>query len=96
MKWKKAAMVILAAALVCQPMSVFADAAPDWNDRCKSDCRAAQGGAWEAWCDKWETIKNDWTQVSMSPGADETQMNFAWYSKDGENTGFVLWNRKRS
>ena len=29
MKWKKAAMVILAAALVCQPMSVFADAAPD-------------------------------------------------------------------
>lgn len=88
MKWKKAAMVILAAALVCQPMSVFADAAPDGMTDA-SQTAAAQGGAWEAWCDKWETIKNDWTQVSMSPGADETQMNFAWYSKDGENTGFV-------
>ena len=88
MKWKKAAMVILAATLVCQPMSVFADAAPDGMTDA-SQTAAAQGGAWEAWCDKWETIKNDWTQVSMSPGADETQMNFAWYSKDGENTGFV-------
>ena len=68
-------MVILAATLVCQPMSVFADAAPDGMTDA-SQTAAAQGGAWEAWCDKWETIKNDWTQVSMSPGADEMQMNF--------------------
>ena len=27
--------------------------------------------------------------MSLTPGADETQMNFAWYSKDGEQTGFV-------
>ena len=88
MKWKKAAMLILAAALVCQPMSVFADAAPDGMTDA-SQTEAAQNGAWEAWSEKWETIKNDWTQVSMSPGADETQMNFAWYSKDGVQTGFV-------
>lgn len=88
MKWKKAAMLILAAALVCQPMSVFADAAPDGMTDA-SQTEAAQNGAWEAWSEKWETIKNDWTQVSMSPGADETQMNFAWYSKDGGQTGFV-------
>ena len=25
----------------------------------------------------------------MSPGSDETQMNFAWYSKEGEPAGFV-------
>lgn len=88
MKWKKAAMLILTAALVCQPMSVFADAAPDGKTDA-SQTEAAQNGAWEAWSEKWETIKNDWTQVSMSPGADETQMNFAWYSKDGGQTGFV-------
>lgn len=88
MKWKKAAMLILTAALVCQPMSVFADAAPDGMTDA-SQTEAAQNGAWEAWSEEWETIKGDWTQVSMSPGSDETQMNFAWYSKDGEQTGFV-------
>ena len=88
MKWKKAAMLILTAALVCQPMSVFADAAPDGMTDA-SQTEAAQNGAWEAWSEEWETIKEDWTRVSMSPGSDETQMNFAWYSKDGEQTGFV-------
>ena len=88
MKWKKAAMLVLTAALVCQPMSVFADAAPDGMTDA-SQTAAAQVGAWEAWSQKWETLKDDWTQVSMSPGADETQMNFAWYSKDGEETGLV-------
>ena len=88
MKWKKAVMLILTAALVCQPMSVFADAAPDGMTDA-SQTEAAQNGAWEAWSEEWETIKEDWTQVSMSPGSDETQMNFAWYSKDGEQTGFV-------
>lgn len=88
MKWKKATMLILAAALVCQPISVFADAAPDGKTDA-SQTEAAQNGAWEAWSEKWETIKNDWTQVSMSPGSDETQMNFAWYSKEGEATGFL-------
>ena len=81
-------MLILAAALVCQPVSVFADAAPDGMTDA-SQTEAAQNGAWEAWSEEWETIKDDWTQVSMSPGSDETQMNFAWYSKDGEQTGFV-------
>lgn len=88
MKWKKAAMLVLTVALVCQPMSVFADAAPDGMTDA-SQTAAAQGGAWEAWSQEWETLKDDWTQVSMSPGADETQMNFAWYSKDGEETGLV-------
>lgn len=88
MNWKKAAMLILAAALVCQPVSVFADAAPDGMTDA-SQTEAAQNGVWEAWSEEWETIKNDWTQVSMSPGADETQRNFAWYSKDGGQTGFV-------
>ena len=50
---------------------------------------AAQNGAWDAWCEEWETIKTDWTQVAMSPGSDETEMNFAWYTKEGEEASFV-------
>lgn len=88
MKRKKAAVLILAAALLCQPVSALADAAPDGMTDA-SQTEAAQDGAWEAWCEEWETIKNDWTQVSMSPGADETQMNFAWYSKNGEAAEFI-------
>ena len=60
-----------------------------WNETDASQTAAAQGGAWEAWSEEWETIKNDWTQVSMSPGADETKMNFAWYSRTGEAADFI-------
>lgn len=45
---------------------------------------AAVGGSaeWNAWTEEWETVATDYTQVSMTPGADETELNFAWYSKD--------------
>ena len=88
MKRKKVIMLLLTAALVCQPVNVFAGAAPDGKTDA-SQTAAAQNGAWEAWTEEWETIKNDWTKVSMSPGSDETKMNFAWYSKEGEETGLV-------
>lgn len=37
--------------------------------------------AWNNWKTAWEQMKSDWTQVSLTPGTDETVMNFAWYSK---------------
>ena len=88
MKRKKVVMLIMAAALVCQPITALADAAPDGKTDA-SQTAAAQNGAWEEWTQEWETVKDDWTQVSMSPGADETKMNFAWYSPEGEETGFI-------
>lgn len=36
---------------------------------------------WEGWKKTWETEKNDWTDVSITPGSNETELNFAWYSK---------------
>ena len=36
---------------------------------------------WKNWCEEWDKIKNSPTQMSLSPGEDETQLNFAWYSK---------------
>ena len=36
---------------------------------------------WQAWVSEWESVATDYTKVSLTPGADETQLNFAWYSK---------------
>lgn len=58
----------------------LAAAAPDGHTDA-ADTAAGANGVYEQWQEQWETIKNDWTQVSLSPGADDTQMNFAWYSK---------------
>ena len=37
---------------------------------------------------EWKKIQDDWTFVALSPGSDETQMNFAWYSKKGDPVCF--------
>lgn len=49
------------------------------------------GTDWDAWVAQWESVATDYTKVSLTPGADETQLNFAWYSKtaDGAATPVV-------
>ena len=78
-------IALLAAALMAVPaMRTYAGAAPDGKT-------VASGEAYEAWKSSvWETMKHDWTCVSMTPGTDESQMNFAWYSKEGENVSFLF------
>lgn len=34
----------------------------------------------QAALDNWSTIQKDFTQVALAPGADPSQLNFAWYS----------------
>ena len=65
----------------------MAGAAPDGKTLAETTAAAANG-AYDAWKGQWASISQDWTQVSLTPGADESQMNFAWYSKDGEAAGF--------
>lgn len=36
---------------------------------------------WQAY---WNDVKDDWTQISLLPGSDESKLNFAWYTP--ENT----------
>ena len=60
---------------------------------------ATVGGSaqWQAWTKKWESVATDYTQVSLTPGADETELNFAWYSKDeGKATPVVHFGTDRS
>lgn len=46
-----------------------------------NDSSVTGGDRWQEWVDNWETIASDFTKVSLTPGADETELNFAWYSK---------------
>ena len=78
---KRWAALMLAVTLVCtQGNMVMAKVAPDGKT-------TASGTEFDEWkTTVWDNIKNDWTFVSLTPGADETEMNFAWYSKNGEAT----------
>ena len=68
--------------------------AADYNDSSLTGGSAA----WQAWVDGWDALAADFTQVSLTPGADETQLNFAWYSKDadGAATPVVHFGTDRS
>ncbi len=43
---------------------------------------------WESWVQKWDgQVSTDYEKIALTPGADESKMNFAWYSKtDGAAT----------
>lgn len=82
--WRKSFMAgILSVSLTAGAVTpVFAGAAPDGKTNASS--LAGEMGIdqnWETWKTEWEAVKNDWTQVSLTPGSDCSQLNFAWYSK---------------
>ena len=76
---KKIMSAIIVAMMVVTTNSYNVFAADDdkWTE-------ATKGEAWDEWCERWEIIKTDWTQLSLTPGADATQLNFAWYSEKEE------------
>ena len=92
MKMKNRVLAVLLGMSLAAGMmgtTALADAAPD-GKTVASETAAAQDGAWEAWQEQWEAEKADWTIPSLTPGADETQMNFAWYSVQGEAPQFKV------
>lgn len=44
----------------------------------------ANSEEWTAWKEKWNSIKSNYEQIALTPGADSTKLNFAWYSKTQE------------
>ena len=70
----------LAATMIITPAtSIFARAAKDGN----SSAESSYGESFTSWrTNEWENkLSKDWTTVSMTPGVNESTMNFAWYSK---------------
>ena len=81
--WRKQ-MMISALALTLSAANVapvFASAAPDGKTNA-ADIAQTMGttAQWNRWEKEWETLKNDWTQISLSPGSNATELNFAWYT----------------
>ena len=81
MKRRNQIIALLLAGVLCfgAAGNVFAAAAPDGKTDA-ADTPAAADGAYEKWQEEWDSVKNDWTQMSLSMGEDETKMNFGWYS----------------
>ena len=76
---------IAGALLIANVANVVAGAAPDGKTKAENLAAVInQSSEWEAWKAEWENIKNDWTQISLTPGSDESELNFAWYSVKSE------------
>lgn len=55
------------------PAKVVA-ATEHWNDA------SASATKWNQWKNNWAAYSSNYEHVSLTPGADETQLNYAWYS----------------
>lgn len=55
------------------PAKVVA-ATEHWNDA------SASATKWEQWKNNWAAYSSNYEHVSLTPGSDETQLNYAWYS----------------
>lgn len=79
--WKKAAAAMTAMILATSVTVLQAAAPPDGHTNAQ-DTVEAYGGAYSNWMTKWNsTISKDREQISLSPGSDNSSLNFAWYTK---------------
>ena len=80
--WKKAAAAAMTATILATSATVLQAAAPPDGHTNAQDTVEAYGGAYSSWMTKWNsTISKDREQISLSPGSDNSSVNFAWYTK---------------
>ena len=80
--WKKAAAAAMTATILATSATVLQAAAPPDGYTNAQDTVEAYGGAYRNWMTKWNsTISKDREQISLSPGSDNSSVNFAWYTK---------------
>ncbi|MDO4270427.1 MAG: metallophosphoesterase [Eubacteriales bacterium] len=75
---KRALAGVLTSALLLGTLPTAFAATVHYND---SSVTGASSG-WQSWSDGWAALAADYTKVSLTPGRNETELNFAWYSKD--------------
>ena len=88
---KKKLILLMTAGILTMSMIVTpsihatAGAAADGQTNAKETVQAGNG-AYDSWETEWNrSVKNDWTQISLTPGSDATELNFAWYSLASSN-----------
>lgn len=72
---------LVLSSILLTPVVCNAQKAPDGKT-------TASGSQYETWKNNFINNHENWEKVSMSPGKNESEMNFAWYSKNGETTWF--------
>lgn len=86
MRKQKVVSCLMAGVLVLGGQQVWA-ATARYND---SSVTGA-GEAWNAWTAEWEKVANDYTHVSLTPGAADSQLNFAWYNEGAQGSPVVYF-----
>ena len=97
--WKKAAAAAMTATILATSATVLQAAAPPDGHTNAQDTVEAYGGAYSNWMTKWNsTISKDREQISLSPGSDNSSLNFAWYIKkaSGIQIRISAWRMHRS
>ena len=59
-----------------------------WNDA------SAESQEWEKWKTNWDAYSSNYENVSLTPGINETELNFAWYSKTVETPAVRIAKNK--
>ena len=90
---KVIAIVLSSSLLATTSITVFAASNDGWTEA--NQTQAAQNGNWTQWCTTWDTIKNNYTQLSLTPGKNASELNFAWYSKDSEPTPKLKFGKNK-
>lgn len=72
------AVVILCLSIWLSAVVGFAAGNDDWTEAKKTI--SATDGAWEDWCKQWELWKDSPLQMALTPGMNESEINFSWYS----------------
>ncbi|WP_010235953.1 purple acid phosphatase family protein [Clostridium arbusti] len=91
----KRIVVLLLTTTILFTTSITAIAASNdgWTEASRTE--AAKNGAWDKWVKTWDTIKNNPTEMSLTPGKNATELNFAWYSKDSEGNPKLKIGKKQ-
>lgn len=85
---------IMSVAAIMLSISTFSMAATvHYNDASQT----GNSAEWTAWTNSWDQTAGDFTKVSLTPGTDNTALNFAWYSKStGSATPVVYFGTDKN
>lgn len=75
------AMMLAVGVMMASPIlsSTVSAATEHWND-----ASASKTESWSTWKANWDKYSTNYENVSLTPGATESQLNFAYYSKTEE------------
>lgn len=76
------AVVILCLSIWCSVIVGLAAGNDEWTEAKKTV--SAADGAWEEWCKQWEQWKDSPLQMALTPGVNESKINFSWYSAEND------------